>query len=336
MRERNAALDTYKLLLSITIVVLHTSFAGKLGYLATDSLFLINGLLFSRREQEDFHWHSYFLKRLKAVYLPYLLMVTIGTVVEFAFTHNKSLLVQYLPMLLFMMPFYWTRSYVPSSYYILWYIPAYLFSVLVFSVLLEYIKKRKLDAVAIFIGIISFLSIVAKTESGGWNFSVQRGLFGVIPIGLLRSLMGYSMGYVIGRVSDSDGFSRFTAKIPEWCITMIQAAALTLSFAIMYFAPVDWIYDPPYLLLSSCLIATFAISRGWLTKLMQTVPYGISKYSASVYFVGNFAIMLWKQLIHGDISSLMDLVGVLILTAACAVIFELLTDYVRRRATCLK
>lgn len=141
------------------MVVLHTSYAGKLSYLAVDSFFVINGLLFSHQEQENFSWSKYFLKRLKVIYLPYFLALTLACAVDFSITQNTNVLIQYLPTLFFMGPYYSRVDCLPSAIS-LWYISAYLFALMIFSVMLEYLGKRKLDVISIFIFVISFLSII--------------------------------------------------------------------------------------------------------------------------------------------------------------------------------
>ena len=200
---RNAALDTWKLFLAVTIAVLHTRYAAKLGYLAVDSFFILNGLMFSRYacEGKEFNWKLQTARRLKAVWIPYALISTLGTAMEFLFWKSKMLLVQYLPGLLFMSAF--NRSGTPRSLGPLWYVPVYLLMFLIFSLLLSHGGKDLLDGAAVLFAAFSFLAIVAKSESGGWNYSWELGRFGFMPIGVLRGFMGFSLGYCLGRASET-------------------------------------------------------------------------------------------------------------------------------------
>lgn len=46
VQGRNHALDTYKLLLSFMVFALHSRYIAPLGYLAVESFFILNGLMF--------------------------------------------------------------------------------------------------------------------------------------------------------------------------------------------------------------------------------------------------------------------------------------------------
>lgn len=98
----------------------------------------------------------------------------------------------------------------------------------------------------------------------------------------------------------------------------------------MYFAPIDWIYDPVYLVVSAVLIASLTTERGGVYQLMRFVPYKISKYSTSVYFVHALVISVGTNVWGGRPDSIADLFAVLVAAAVCAVLFEMLTDRVRR------
>ena len=51
-------------------------------------------------------------------------------------------------------------------------VPSYLFALLVFYVLLEYLGNRKLEAAAMLIGVVSFLAIIAKQNQKGGIFLI--------------------------------------------------------------------------------------------------------------------------------------------------------------------
>lgn len=157
-----------------------------------------------------------------------------------------------------------------------------------------------------------------------------------MPIGFLRSLMGFSLGHVIGRIFGAGCIKEYIANVAEPYFTVIQATALTLSFAIMYLAPVDWIYDPLYLLLSCIFIATLAAERGGITKAMQIVPYKISQLSTPLYFTHPLVITLLNHIRGGEVSCFGDLIVVIIAAAIYSVLFQSLVNSVRRRMTIRK
>ena len=140
---------------------------------------------------------------------------------EYAIEHNKNYLIEYLPHLFFMTPVCAMRVEMPFSMSPLWYVFPYLVTLLVFHILLEYVGERNLDTAALLIGLLSFLSIIAKTESGGWNFSYDRGLFGVLPIGYLRAFMGLSIGYLVGRGVHTQAVKEWIGKIPIPVVTIL-------------------------------------------------------------------------------------------------------------------
>ena len=105
----------------------------------------------------------------------------------------------------------------------------------------------------------------------------------MIPIGYLRAFMGLSLSYLIGRAMHTEEVKNHMDKLSSSMVTVLQLATLGISFAIMYIAPISWIYDPLYFILSAVLVALLTVERGGAYKLMQLVPYGVTKYSTSIY-----------------------------------------------------
>lgn len=320
---RNGALDAYKLFLAVTIAVLHTRYAAKLGYLAVESFFIINGLMFSKYacEGKEFNWKLQVVRRLKAVWVPYALISTLGTAMEFLFWKNKMFLVQYLPQLLLMLAF--NRGGTPRSLSPLWYVPVYLLMFLIFSLLLSRSGKDLLDGAAILFAAFSFLAIVAKSESGGWNYTWEPGLFGVVPIGVLRGFMGYSLGYCLGRASGTNLVQQLMKK-RVW-VTLLQATALVICIGIMYTAPIDYVYDAPYLVASLLLIGTLWAQTGVVYHILSKVPVYLTKHSESVYFCHSFVLAIFFKVMGDYPQSGFELLLYLIVVVAVAVVFQEIT-----------
>lgn len=328
---RNAALDAYKLFLAITVAVLHTGYAAKLGYLAVDSFFIINGLMFSKyaNDEKSFDWKTQTVRRLKSVWVPYALICTLGTFMEFLFYHNKVLLVQYLPSLMFMPAFYTSRGLqIPLSTGQLWYVPVYLLVFLIFALLLSQQGRDCLDGVAILIAAFSFLVIIAKSESGSWNYSWERGLCGILPIGVPRGMMGFSLGYCLGRVSRTD----FVKGMLKWtfCVTVLQMGALILCVYIMWLAPVDFIYNAAYLVASVLFIGTVWAREGAVYQILSVVPKAFTKYSEAIYFCHCFVLAILIKMVGHHPESDRQLLLYLCTVLAEAVLFQKLTDQLQQ------
>lgn len=282
MEKRNMALDTYKLFLAVTVMMLHTGYAAKLGYLAVDSFFMINGLLFTRFvKRRNFKWKKEVSKRLKAVWIPYAFIYTLGTFTEILFYQDKLRLIEYFPCLFFLQIFYISGGHPPLfSAFQLWYIPVYLLVFLIFSLLLSIVDPDRLDGVAILLAVVSFLVIIQESESGSWNFSWEWG--GIFPIGLLRGFMGFSLGYLLGRICETNFIQKISEK--SELLPVLQFASLTINIYIMYLAPVDWIYDVLYLVASFLLLSTIYMRAGIVYHLFTKVSPKIVKLSEPIYY----------------------------------------------------
>ena len=226
---------------------------------------------------------------------------------------------QYLPSLVFLRPFYAFRISTLRSTGSLWYIHVYLFVFFLFCVLSDWLGQEKLDAVCLVLAVGSLMGIIAKSESGGWNFSWERGLFGIVPIGFLRGTMGFSLGYLLGRgyASHQDN-----STLSERTVTILQVVSLSGCLLIVFKAPVDWIYDPLYLVLSLAFIVSLYAKRGAVWRIFDAVPFSISKYSTAIFFSHQLVITIAYFLMGGHVRTKKEFLAVTAAVVAAAIVLE--------------
>lgn len=309
--KRNTAIDAYKFLLALVVAFLHFDYLLiPLGYLAVESFFFIDGMFFAKKLQRDQSLDSSFFKQIGRIYLPYAVIVVVSVLVESILYPQSKRYLALLPSLLFLQPYYMIEL---ESTFQLWYIGALLFATMFFAIF----ERRNKGALLpeILVAFLALSYIVYYSPSKGINYS--NSLFGGIPFGFVRGLFDFALG-VIGM----NVLQYLKQKFDNTQIIFVNFIQVVTFFSccMIYFAPIDVIYDLPYLILNGIFILTLNNSDTVIYRLLSYVPESISCFSRYIYFVHGLVLTVVCYF------NIKNIVIYLCATCVCAVALRFICD----------
>ena len=328
--ERNHAIDTYKFLLSIVIVILHSNYKFcPQGYLAVESFFIIAGFFLVKSNVISLK--ESITKRLLAVGPLYIMAVFIMLVIDCA--HGYFTLATQLPLYLSGLQVLAVKSmelnFVPSVGY-LWFIPVYLHITLSFIIIIKHTGHKKFCFIAVAVFLLSIALLVYDVPYGGINYTIEK-FNQPIPIGYLRGMMSVSFGYLCGF-----GFECCEKNLTKHYIAYSALELLLVGYIIwIFFQNVTQFYDFCYVISSGIFIGLICIKKGVISQTFDVIAKSrVLRYviqSSGAIYVVHFAFVNEYIRKYGEYVTAKNLPAIIILSISSGVIVAFLNNIILQK-----
>ncbi len=336
--NRNSAVDALKGVMILVIVLHHLVLIPFLhhGAMAVDMFFMIAGYYLAN------HFHTkggtaaqYTWRRIKGVYLPYLLALLLATVLDFkrllSFQGFEGFMETYAPYVAFLtlteeLGFidHWPVVLVGG-----WFLSVLIISGFLLYSLLEYNEKKTAKVILPFIVLIGFTFFFSQGPSTG-NFSV----IGAISIPLLRGFLEMGLGVFIFYII-SENQEALSQK--KTFITVISLVSFAIFIALLF---VKKHFDSYIIILFPLILTGFFIPDPPIKRLYDRCPTKILAWlgalSLEIYVIHQPAI----HIVHSSFKFMGLYVSPAVKVIACvafsifaAFLLRLICRYVRVQTT---
>ena len=336
--NRNSAVDALKGLMILLIVLHHLVLIPFLhhGALAVDMFFMIAGYYLAN------HFHTkggsaaqYTWRRIKAVYLPYLLALLLATILDFkrliSFQGFEGFMETYAPYVAFLtlteeLGFidHWPVVLVGG-----WFLSVLIISGFLLYGLLEYNEKKAVKVILPFSVLLGFTFFFSQGPSTG-NFSV----IGAISIPLLRGFLEMGLGVLLYYII-SENQEALSQK--KTFVTVLSLVSFAVFIALLF---VKKNFDSYIIILFPLILSGVLIPNSPIRCLYDRCPTKILAWlgalSLEIYVIHQPAI----HIVHSSIKYLgltvspaVRIIICVVFSILAALLLRIICRYVRIQTT---
>lgn len=336
IQNRNSAVDAVKGLMILLIVLHHLLMIPCLhhGYLAVDMFFMIAGYyLASHFQTKGGTAAQYTARRIKHVYLPYLIALILATLLDYkrltSFQGFEGFFETYTPYVAFLtlteeMGF---LSHWPIVLFGGWFLSALIISGFLLYGLLEYDERMTVKAILPFTVILGFTYLFSLGSSAE-NFSVT----GAISVPLLRGFIEMGTGVLLFYILTENQEDLSKSKT---FITVLSCLSLVFFLAMLF---VQKSFDSYIVILFPLILSGVLLPESPIKRLYDRCPTSILAWigslSLEVYVIHQPAI----HIVHSSFKFLglsvnpaVKILSCLVVVILAAYLLRVICGFIRRR-----